>query len=867
MRALASLTLSLAVLAGCAATDPEPEPVSTSQVTAALQQISGSPRMPCPRSSSTCVDMYFVAHEDDDVLFMNPDIMNSINQGNHVVVVYLTAGDVDSSDQYWVDRERGVLNAYAYMTRGAAHAFSSYIPPQMSPTDPYVPDSWQLVTNNGAPASFSVGCTGCGPAADPNNLKITQYSLINDPSHQVSLVFLRLGDFQLENLWPDATGTTATASFRTCSGSACPLSSQQPNGQSITKSQLVRVLHELITYFGANSVSAQDSTNLYSDSPGGPNDCNAEGVPGDSCGTQDNPSHIYAAYFALAAAFEARAELGHSLWLRLYRDYTASQEPANLSSDESTAKTLVFNRQGVFDAAVMCATPERTGCHAFDVTNPDNANTYGPYTKSAPRTWEYRQYDTRTLVGTSNLRGRLRVNGNCLGASGTLLTSVSCSGAPSWVLTTDNQIQLYGSSQCITIAPGSPGYPDAATLASCSLGGPGSVLFMFGNGQIRTVNSRCLTSAGDARDCDRQVLASGHAAGIPVATQDWTLIFDDSQTVSTQFDHTVLSGSSSYYQTFRIVNQNVCAREAGGVYCASSNGNTTTPTLLTQTLLSSAYPDSTGWSAAQYGNTVAGVWQGSTSSMIACGRGVSGLTCGASLSSSDYSDANGWASSESYYNSLRYIDLYGNGLISACGHAAGGVACSLNLGTSWGSAGIWSADFSNANGWSAVGSGDTLQFADVDGDGRTDVCGRGPSGIMCGEMAKTSPFSSFINIHYWSFDENRSNAASAPDFSNSDPGTSWLTSAAYYGSIRLVDLNRDGFADVCGRTANGIECAFSTGSSFERARLVDPLDFTDALGWNTVAYGSTLSFGDLDGDARIDVCGAGYYGVVCAEGY
>jgi LmbE family N-acetylglucosaminyl deacetylase len=56
-----------------------------------------------------------VAHQDDDILFMNPDIWNDIKAGREVETVYTTAGDRHQPDNYWLAREAGVKAAYAYM--------------------------------------------------------------------------------------------------------------------------------------------------------------------------------------------------------------------------------------------------------------------------------------------------------------------------------------------------------------------------------------------------------------------------------------------------------------------------------------------------------------------------------------------------------------------------------------------------------------------------------------------------------------------------------------------------------------------------------------------------------------------------------
>lgn len=59
--------------------------------------------------------MNFVAHEDDDLLFMNPDLLADIKAGNCVRTVYVTAGDAGMGSFYWLGREQGSQAAYASM--------------------------------------------------------------------------------------------------------------------------------------------------------------------------------------------------------------------------------------------------------------------------------------------------------------------------------------------------------------------------------------------------------------------------------------------------------------------------------------------------------------------------------------------------------------------------------------------------------------------------------------------------------------------------------------------------------------------------------------------------------------------------------
>lgn len=59
--------------------------------------------------------MNVVAHEDDDLLFTSPDLIHSIQAGNCVRTIYLTAGDAGSDRLYWLGRERGSEAAYDTM--------------------------------------------------------------------------------------------------------------------------------------------------------------------------------------------------------------------------------------------------------------------------------------------------------------------------------------------------------------------------------------------------------------------------------------------------------------------------------------------------------------------------------------------------------------------------------------------------------------------------------------------------------------------------------------------------------------------------------------------------------------------------------
>lgn len=92
--------------------------------------------------ASSWVHMQIVAHQDDDFLFMNPDLGNSIEAGHTIVTVFLTAGQASGAPgmcaaEFAASRQLGIKAAYAQM------AFPNYPYPASLPwsRDFMVPDA------------------------------------------------------------------------------------------------------------------------------------------------------------------------------------------------------------------------------------------------------------------------------------------------------------------------------------------------------------------------------------------------------------------------------------------------------------------------------------------------------------------------------------------------------------------------------------------------------------------------------------------------------------------------------------------------------------------------------------------------------
>ncbi|MEU7909277.1 PIG-L family deacetylase [Actinoplanes sp. NPDC049118] len=56
-----------------------------------------------------------VAHQDDDLLFMNPEVQRDIDAYRCTLTVFMTAGDAGAGSAYWQERENGPRAAYALM--------------------------------------------------------------------------------------------------------------------------------------------------------------------------------------------------------------------------------------------------------------------------------------------------------------------------------------------------------------------------------------------------------------------------------------------------------------------------------------------------------------------------------------------------------------------------------------------------------------------------------------------------------------------------------------------------------------------------------------------------------------------------------
>ena len=172
----------------------------------------------CPNGRT----MNIVAFEDDDLLFLNTDILHDIEGGVCVRTVFVSAGDAGRTQSYWHGREAGSKAAYAEMAG--------------------VSDAWTSAD--------------AGIADHP----MPVLTLTNDPT--VSLVFMRLPDGG-----GDGSGFTSTGNEslqKLWQGDISQIDAVD-GSSSYTKQQLIDTLAALMTSFGPDTVRTQDFLGSYGD--------------------------------------------------------------------------------------------------------------------------------------------------------------------------------------------------------------------------------------------------------------------------------------------------------------------------------------------------------------------------------------------------------------------------------------------------------------------------------------------------------------------------------------------------------------------------------------------------------------------------
>ncbi len=230
-----------------------------------------------------------------------------------------------------------------------------------------------------------------------------------------------------------------------------------------------------------------------------------------------------------------------------------------------------------------------------------------------------------------------------------------------------------------------------------------------------------------------------------------------------------------------------------------------------------------------------------------CARFYSGFRCfepdgdgwSESASSSLLAEEDGWGSPQ-YYSTIRMGDVDGDGRADVCARHSQGFRC-------WRSTGDGFEKFDDLSSWSNDGSWDnpqyytTMRLADINGNGRDDICARGASGWRC----------------YLSTEEGFGERIDGPDWSNAEG----YDRARYYGTIRVGDVDGSGRDDVCIRKPDGFGCYRFNGEEFES--LTQSNLMIDDNGWGNIIYWPSIRLADIDGDGTMAFCARSASALFC----
>ena len=163
-----------------------------------------------------------VAHEDDDLIFISPDLLHAIKAGATVRTVYVTAGDDGMPASYWMTRERGPMAAYALMAGKA--------------------NSWTK--------------SDAGVPGHP----IPLYTLSGSPN--ISLAYMRLPDGNLQGSGFPSTGNE---SLQQLWQGTISMINAVDGSSSYTQNSLIATLARLMTGLRPAQIYTQDFVGTYGD--------------------------------------------------------------------------------------------------------------------------------------------------------------------------------------------------------------------------------------------------------------------------------------------------------------------------------------------------------------------------------------------------------------------------------------------------------------------------------------------------------------------------------------------------------------------------------------------------------------------------
>ncbi|MFJ6795617.1 PIG-L family deacetylase [Streptomyces sp. NPDC091268] len=293
----------------------------------ATQALGSADALPASTTAGSVVQI--VAHPDDDLFFMNPDLSRSLLAGTPLTTVYLTSGEADGRNQanggaardpdqpadrahYAEARQNGIRSAYAQMATGDR-------------TSP-----WQrtvIPTDGGGQAELDV------LVAEPRvNLVWLQLREARNPGGDNPDSLRGLWNARIPALGPQLTTGTPV---------------RQP--YAYTKDQVIRAVAGLLGKYRPTTIRMQDP---------------APGRYADTGKYTDHQDHMYGARFAQAAIarYAAEVPVGQRprFTVQSYLGYHNSTLPHALDPQTAQTKTGYLKTYAWHDRDDYCGSP--SGC-------------------------------------------------------------------------------------------------------------------------------------------------------------------------------------------------------------------------------------------------------------------------------------------------------------------------------------------------------------------------------------------------------------------------------------------------------------------------------------------------------------------------
>lgn len=561
-------------------------------------------------------DLVIVAHQDDDLLFMQPDVIEAVRAGKGVTTVYVTAGNGNGGVDKAEIRYEGLRSAY-----GAAAGASNW---------------------------------NCGYVEIAGH--IAEHCRL--PDNNVSLVFLGYPDGGKE-------GEHATSLLHLFQGSTTNVATISRESAVYDRDSLIETVAQIVRITQPAHVHTLEVAATHG---------------------RDHSDHMVVGALALLAIARANSNPD----VLSYRGYTTAEEPANKVAPifDSAFEVLAHYEACATDCDGSCG----DACTTID---------------SAHVKWLERRY----AIGFRRTGGgRLRSGNDCVALDGSL---TSCDAAPSWML--DSAGELRSGMLCLVAS-------DSGVTSGPCIGGRERRFFVDDEGHVwsglppQTVadyaHLGCL--ATDAGRAVVQLCGQDHA---PV----WELA---PMTVTTPRSTLGLTSTGRNVRLGDVTGDrkaDLCEIANGGLYCAvgDGRGNFEPAARIDSPILPLAIDPRSLTLGDVDGDGL----------VDACGRDAQGLLCATAGKgfvtdrwSPSFSDA---AARPSTSASLTAVDANADNVADLCGVDITGVLCAPQGFTA---APIVRSDWPQAD---AV-----VWPADLDGDHQADWCASTDAGAACAVEAQ-----------------------------------------------------------------------------------------------------------------------------------